>query len=407
MNKKQIKSGFFIALGVVSILFFIPAQAATIPPSNPFYPFQNAMRSLRRSFTFKPVGKALLEVRLTNERVSDIEQVLRAPYEESVLETALAAYTVELDALVASAKGATDDRVMDGVIDIVLRHGMLFDDVIAREGVRFESGVRDEIRRVKKDLSGLAPAVFGERAGEVLRIRGGAVILGHADLFAEIRAAEILTALEMQARSVALTYDSERLKDDLIMAFVGKVKSGVAMLEELPGVAGDELLRLQVLDEMRGRVLDLETRNALTAAREHMLEKAKTNRRITVRVVRDTLDYVRSMNEAAGIRNEQIIYLTEQAERFLENNAYEIAFQHASSAASAVNNAVLLSKITKKDLQQEVLLIKKQYDAAQHKPALIEKRIAAIADMIGRVSARETIRALREMKLALGSSLPF
>lgn len=402
--KKQIKSGFFVALAALAMLVSSSAQAATIPPSNPFYPFQNAVRSLRRSFTFNPIGKALLEVRLTNERMSDIEQVARASYEEQTLETALAAYTVELDALVASAKGVTDDRVADGVVSIILRHGMLFDDLIAREGVRLGSDMRDEIYRVQKDINGLAQAVFGERAGGVLRTRGGSIIAGNPDLFKEIRAAEILTALAMQARSVALTKDSERLKDDLITVFVAKVKAGVVRVEELSGVAGDELLRLQVLDEARGRTFDLETRNALTVAREHMLEKAKANRRITALVVREKLDYTHGMNEAAGIRNEQITYLIEQAEKFLANNAYEIAFQHAVSAASAVNNAVLLSKMTKKDLQQEVLFVKKQYDAAHPQPALIEKRIAAIADMIGRVSALETLAALREVKFALAAS---
>lgn len=404
MNKKQIKSGFFIALAAVALCIALSAQAATIPPSNPFYPFQNAVRSLRRSLTFNPIGKALLEVRLTNERMSDVEQVARASYEEQTLETALAAYTVGLDALVASAQGVTDDRVADGVVNIVLRHGMLFDDLIAREGVRLGSDMRDEIHRAQKDINGLAQAVFGERAGGVLRTRGGAIIASIPDLFKEIRAAEILTALAMQARSVALTKDSERLKDDLIAAFVAKVKEGVVLLEELPGVAGDELLRLQVLDEARGRTLDLETRNALTVAREHMLEKAKANRRITALVVREELDYTHDMNEAAGIRNEQITYFIEQAEKFLANDAYEIAFQHAVSAASAVNNAVLLSTITKQDLRQEVLLIKKQYDMARPKPAFIEKRIAVIADMIERVSARETLAALREVKFALTAS---
>lgn len=403
--KKQIKSGFFVALAAVAMLILSSAQAATIPPSNPFYPFQNVVRSLRRGLTFNPVGKALLELRLMNERVSDIEQVLRAPYEESALKTALAAYMVEFDALVALAKGISDDRVMDGVVDIVMRHGMLFDDVIAREGARFGSEMRDVMHQIKKNINGLAQAVFGERAGEVLRIRGGAVIAGNSDPFKEIRAAEILTALEMQARSVALTKNSEWLKDDLIMAFVGKVKRGDVLLEELPGVAGDELLRLQVLDEARGRMFDLEMRNALTVAREHMLEKAKANRRITTLVVREKLDYAYRVNEAAGTHNEQIMYFIEQAEKFLANNGYEIAFQHAVSAASAVNNAVLLSKTTKKDLQQEVLLIKKQYDAANVKPALMEKRIAAIADMIGRMSVLETLAALREVKLALGSSV--
>jgi len=109
------------------------------------------------------------------------------------------------------------------------------------------------------------------------------------------------------------------------------------------------------------------------------------------------------MVESAGIHNEQVMYLTKEAEKFLADNGYEIAFQHASAAASLVNNAVLLSKITKKDLQQEVLLVKKQYDAANPKPALMENRIAAIADMIGRVSAAETLGALREVKLALSS----
>lgn len=398
--KKQIKSGFFVFFGALSIVVCASAQAATIPPGNPFYSFQNAVRSLRRGLTFNPVGKAFLELRLTNERMSDIEQVLRAPYEESSLETAFAAYRHELDALSSTARGITNDRVLDGMVDIVIRHGMSFDDLIVREEAVFGSDLRDQIEVVKKDMAGLLTEVFGERAGAVMRAHTGASIAGNPSPFKELRAAEIITALEIQTRSVEFTKDSERLKDDLIIAFVGAVKRGDALLEELPGSGGDELLRFQALDEARGKILDLETRNALTIAREHALNKAKASRRMTARAVREAIDYARIM-AAAGIRNEQITYFIEQAEKFLADNAYDIAFQHAVSANIVVNKTLLLSAITKKDLREDIAFVKKQYDAAQQKSAFIEKRIAAIADMIGRASAAEIIAALREVKFAL------
>ena len=90
--KKLVKTAFFIALMGSITAEIAWAKGANLPPGNPFYFVQDGVRSIRRAFTFNPLGKALLEIRLVNERRQDLEQELINGTDDQALQTAFEAY---------------------------------------------------------------------------------------------------------------------------------------------------------------------------------------------------------------------------------------------------------------------------------------------------------------------------
>lgn len=384
MMKKLVKTAFFVYL----LAGIAVAEAATIPPGNPFYAVQNGVRSLRRAFTFNPTGKALLEARLMNERLLDVETVTRLNPDPAAQELAGTAYTDEADVFAASAKGIGDERVFDAVLEIALGHSARFSGVPEHEAL-FMKMVR------------LPRVVWGVEAGGIIRARFMKAISGMPDGLKEVRGLELLNALELESPAPEFVKDIERVKDDVAVALAARVKRGDGMLEAASAAPARATLRFMALEEARVRSVDLEARNSLTRARERVLAEAAASRAIHASSVREALLYVKELAAEAGVRPEQAAYFTEQAAKFLSENAYGIAFPHAVSAGMAVNNAVLLANITKKDLREDVTIVKKQYDALTVKPQGVEKRIAAVADAINRVPAAETLAALRDIKLTL------
>ncbi len=401
--KKIAKRAFFIALGLAPAVFFSPVYAAGLPPGNPFYPFQKGLWQLQRVFTFNPIAKVLLEIRLVNERQIDIARLLVVRADESAFVRAFQAYSDELKIFSEQIKGIQDNTALTGAAQIFIEHTAFFNDVLGNSAVVANDDLRAQVIAIKEMLAQVALGIFENSAGGAFRTRIRAAAVSAADPFKELRAVEALIALEDKTLSADALKKIEFAKDSILAVFIGKVKRGDIAVEKIDWIQGNALARFEALDAARSLVNDLETRNVLIRARARALKQAEINHAITPVAVRELINYVKNISETFGVSNEQKIYFIEQASVFFENAGYSIAFQHAVSARGAVMNLLMEKTVAKKDLQEEIMVLKTEYDEMK-KSIFMEKRIAALADMIGRFPTGTILAAIREVKLTLAFS---
>ena len=399
--KKQIISGFFIAHGVVLGFSAGVAQAATLPPGNPFYFVQDGVRSLRRALTFSPVSRATLELRLVAERRADIKQVLTAGNDDQTVFTALAAYDDEVDSLATYAKGIGDDNVLTGVAGLFISHTAFFNTALTNKDVASSVGLRSAVIASRDSLTRLVTETFGQNGHGAFRSRAQAYVAADADTYRELYALDALAGLSRVVVSPNMTREIALFKEDMATALVGKLKKGSVTADKLVALSGDPLMRFYSIAAMRDRAGDIETKNVLTLASQNVLRSAAESRLMTAHEARTAIAHATSLAALQGTKNEQVDYFIQQANRFLGDAAYDLAFQHGVLAAGAAADIILLNTLPADDLRSELALVKRDYDAVRVKPAFIDKRIAAVADAIGRVSAKDTLAAIREIKLVL------
>ena len=399
--KKQIISGFFIAHGVIFALFTGSANAATLPPGNPFYFVQDGMRSLRRALTFNAVSKALLELRLVSERRADIKEVLVAGKDDEVIFTALRAYDDEVDSLTTVARGIGDSQVFTGVAELFMTHTQFFNTVLVGKSVVGSVGVRSGVIASRENLINLVLEVFGQNGHGAFRSRAQEFVTTDTGAYRELYALDALAGLATVVASPDMTREIGLFKEDMATVLVGKLKRGLVTADNLASLSGDPRMRFYSIAAMRDRAGDVETKNILTLASQSVLKAAAEARFMTAHEARAAIAHAASVAAMQGVKSDQASYFIQQANRFMGEGAYDLAFQHGVLASGAATDTLLLNTLSAQDLREELAFVKLQYDAVRVKPAFIDKRIAAVADAIGGVPARETLVAIREIKLVL------
>ena len=399
--KKQTVSGFFIAGAASFALISGSAAAATLPPGNPFYFMQDGMRSLRRTFTFNSVGKALLEIRLVGERQADIAEVMTANKDESVVRAAFSAYGDEVQTLSDAVRGMGDDRVLGGIADLLLAHGEFLGGIAVSGSVP-----ADAVTDAKRRLAGLAIAAFGDAPVGAFRARIGSLVEQGSGEYPEIMAAETLVGFQFEAERTGRTAFAREIrftKYELEVSFIGRMKGGTASVAAIAQLTGDRVARMYVLEEMRARVGDVETKTAIGFVERQVASVMLSERLLGASVAREAIMRAAGAVAATGAKaSDEAAYFIDQANMFLMNNAYDLSLQNAVAAYVSATNAAIDGSATGDDLRAEIASLKRRYDGLRAvKPAFIEKRISVIADMAGKAPARDTLAAIREMKLIL------
>lgn len=405
--KKQIISGFFIAQAVLFGLSYGFAEAATLPPGNPFYFMQDSVRSLRRAFTFSSVSKALLELRLVSERRRDIAEILTAGKDDEVILAAFKAYDDEVAMLAEYAKGMGDDRVLTGVAGVFAKHTRFFNNSLSNAGVAESVAVRAAALVTRDNLAHLVLEVFGQNGHGAFRSRFAGIIAEDRDAYRELYALDALAMLGQQISSSEMAREIALAKDDMAITLLGKLKKGLVASDKIGSLGSDPLMRFYSVAAVRDRAGDLETKNVLTLLGQTILQDAVQARLITAQTARAAIGYAAAVLGMQGAKGAETDYFIQQANKFFGDSAYDLAFQHGVLAFGAATESLLVNTLSAQDLREEVALVKQQYDAVRVKPAFIEKRIAAIADMASRTvvserpPAREVLAAIREVKLVL------
>lgn len=405
--KRQIISGFFIAQAVLFGLSYGFAEAATLPPGNPFYFMQDSVRSLRRAFTFNIVSKALLELRLVSERRADIGEILIAGKDNETAIAALQAYDNEVATLIEYAKGTGDDRVLLGVASVFVKHTRFFNDSLGNGGMTESVVVRTALLASRDNLAHLVLEVFGQNGHGAFRSRFTGIIAQDGDAYRELYALDALAELIQQVLSPEMTREIALAKEDMAITLLGKLKKGSVVADKIGSLGNDPLTRFYSVAAVRDRASDVETKNVLTLLSQNILQNASQARLMTAQTARAAINYASFINGMQGAKSEDTRYFIQQANKFIGDSAYDLAFQHGVLASSAATESLLINTLSTQDLREEVALLKQQYDAVRVKPAFIDKRIAAIADMAAKTAvaerslARDMLAAIREVKLVL------
>lgn len=406
--KKQIVSGFFVAIAASAMLSSGNAEAATLPPGNPFYFVQDGMRSLRRTFTFSPVSRALLEARLVGEREADIAKVVGAGKDEAVIGDAFVAYGEEVKALRAAAEGIDDERVLSSVGSILVGNNRFFNELIGDDVFKADANGRDAVLFARGSLADLAIGTFGGDRADGFASRVISIARRDGSAYAEISAAEALMSLELGIAdagkgSESLVRALKIAKDDLLIAFIGKLKAGSVSLNKVIDLPGDEAVRLYVFEEMRIRAHDADTKGKLAQAEQRLVADIAASRLATAASVQEAIARaIRTKTGLSARSGEEAAYFAEQAGTLLMNNAYDLAFQNAVMAYVSASEASFLANAVPDELREAIVIMKRRYDALPGaKPAFVEKRIGAIADMAGTALPQATLAAIREIQLVL------
>ncbi len=368
---------FFIVLLVIPVLVFAQARQPGLLPSNPFYFAKESLRQLRRALTFDQTAKAELELKFLEEKAGEIQKLRRLrPNDKESLEISLNAYRYGLSLL----KGYLDnsnDGLRPKVMDWALRHSQLF--------------ITLGIEELEQEIVKLLVFYFDrDAAAQSVNKQTGK--------FKELRAAETFQAAVSKIEAL-------KLIDDLLLIFIARVQNGRITTEELFNLPGDLLVRIQVLDQVRERVIDPEMKSQINLWRQRLLELAGEEGLITAGVVKNLID---SLRLAATDRQSQ--YLLEQAEKLFDDGSYLAAFGYLTSANAVIGNEVLSLDFTKNGWSEELALVKAEYDnlvkvsGGRQNPTLLllANRIAFLSDLArNKPQSEDILSGLREVKLML------
>lgn len=234
-------------------------------PTNPFYFFKEWRRGLQRLFTFNPVAKARLELKITNEKAAEaakIKEVL-VDDDEAVLE-ALANYEeaqarlrARLESLRETSENPNVERLLEELADRSVRHIKLFDELSQKTKNESAKSAINNIRAriVESAAAGSDKDDPAEFAAKLER----ALIESKGSELKHLRSIEIID--ELSDKVAEPTQEKlEDLREIFVERFSEDVKKAVdrrgseevgQKLGELPG---DAARRTVIIEEIRRKV---------------------------------------------------------------------------------------------------------------------------------------------------------
>jgi len=162
-------TGFLLVSFLMTSLVF--AQTASevenvgLLPTNPFYFLKNWKHGIQRFFTFNPISKAELELRITNQKAVELKKVREImPDNEQGITKALQNYQkshdrlrLKLEALTETSQNPNVDRLLDKLADRIVRHEKLFDEI-------FQKAKHDTIKAVIRNVRARIEETVGAAA---------------------------------------------------------------------------------------------------------------------------------------------------------------------------------------------------------------------------------------------------
>lgn len=241
-------------------------EEPTLLPTNPLYFLKEAGRSFRRFFTFNPVAKAELELRIANQKAAETKKVQELmPDNAEALSKALENYQeaqerlkARLEALRETSENPNVDKLLEQLTDRSVKHLKVIDEV--GEKLKDNKEVKALVEETKEKISEtvakgaekdnperfslkLEKALVETSGGNLKHMRSVEII----DAFQNTASEEVKDELEKLRGdfSARLTEDLEELLKK--EGKEGEVRIQTA-LEELPG---DRMRRAVILEEIR------------------------------------------------------------------------------------------------------------------------------------------------------------
>jgi len=256
-------------------------------PTNPFYFLKEWRRGLQRIFIFNAIERLESDLDILHDKAIELKKLQEiSQHNLTDLSRALQNYQVSaerlqthLEALKETSLNPNLDRLLNKLTERLLRHQILFDDLRGKS--EFQSDFRLELDGAQNSVNLIfaviinrldSPDKFKERLVRAADSQSGEL--------KELRLAEVLDRLEEKlsgpSREAVLNE-----KENLLLKFSGRlegqslVQSPEAILPRLEQLAGDQLRRLKLLDEVRESISNPDLKNQLNVIRQRIVEKAQ------------------------------------------------------------------------------------------------------------------------------------
>jgi len=229
-------------------------------PTNPFYFLKEWGRGVRRVFTFNPVTKAELELRIANEKAAEAKQVEEiAPENAGAVAEAVQNYEeaqirlrVRLESLKETSKNPNVDRLLNELTDRTVKHQKLFDELAKKFENAGEVKTAVEAAKDKLGEAAAAGALKDDPAKFAAKLENALIASKGGDL-KHVQSVELIDRL--QEKTAEKTWESlerlkrdfsERLKEDIEKVLEKDSSAKVrAAIEELPGDASRRSILLE------------------------------------------------------------------------------------------------------------------------------------------------------------------
>ena len=385
--KKALKKAFFLAL-LIPLLASGRSAYPSLLPSNPFYFTKEGVRNLRRALTFNPLNRVDLELRIVDERLSEILKLASIKNADlSSMEGALDGYRESLEYLDSHLglikDGGQTAKLLDELVELILTHNQFLDDLLVSLSDKIDLSAKVEEARTSSSLL-LKNTLNKLQTSEEFRLRVKKMITSYKNSARELRTLEFLHNIDVF------------LKNDLLINLASRIGRGDLSFKVIENLPGDLILRLQLLDEAREKIFDVFSKSQIAFSRQQLLEKI---------VTLNLLDQERLENNFMNVQsasriNEQVKHLLSESKKALSDRNYVVALSQISLAQALVNNLAFEFSLTNQDLLREINLVKQEYNlfSGKSRNLFLEKQIQDLLNKPSFVGLVELKLILAEMR---------
>lgn len=336
-------------------------------PTNPFYFIKEWQRGVKSFFTVSAVKRAELELAVIREKSAEIKKL------QAINPSRFSANEYALDLtgrILRQAEFYLESGQKTSVVETAA--------VLPFSGEQWD-GVIAELRPLleKKEVAGM----FFAKELEKIAPEAGQKAIG-------------------------------RLKENLLLRFLGRAAADLRVLELLPR---ESFATVEFLDDLKEYSKErTNLKNSLNQVRQGILDWAKENKKASRQEVNKLISQAEALNnQSAVILSEKAQFNLTQAKASLEALNFSDAFGQASLASAAVLKALNQSLAAEPDLASDIKELKAEYDRlsalakdknADLKPLFsqTEKILVKAADLLKEKAVSEHLQVLvREAKILL------
>lgn len=355
-------------------------SAAGILPTNPFYFLKNWSRGVQSLFVRSPIKRAEMALGVLDNKMEELRGVVRIlPESDEALAAAARNYEAgaaeAMARLVAVSPDGAGAQVFLRAAELAGRHFVLTDDfylAVRREGGR--RALREAHEAAGEFFTAAASeaaenAAFFERLKAVAEsIKGDAAYLRRAEFFDELAETAIDEILPAEHAILLL------MREDALARFAGAsaAYSETEFFERAAAVLSEVISaprRLRMLDGAR-ELVSGEARRRLTVLRQELARQAKdegvigeTEAREAMRIAEEVLVlFGEEASRAVSSYLDRARFHLKEAEQLYAVEEFAAAFDQASLARSAAEEASLVASLSEEDFQALIDELRSRYD---------------------------------------------
>ncbi|TSC88930.1 MAG: hypothetical protein G01um10143_827 [Parcubacteria group bacterium Gr01-1014_3] len=387
--KLSVLAVILAGLTVSSVAFAQEGGYVGLLPSNPFYFLKELRRDVRKILAFKEIRKLELEIETANEKAAELRKMEEiTPENHEALADAIENYSGQLSVLLSRVEQIKEtsqnpelDRLLNLLIINTLRHYAVLNAILLNS--ELDADIRSQIY----DLQGVMMSLLGnltiridsiekfiDRLENALTVENGGIN--------DLKAAEFLSALEEKMAGEHRNSVSA-LKEDFLIKLSGQLEGGlilsgdVSLLSLLSVDAGNRQLRLNVLEELRERLVNNDIKTELNLLRQRLLEEILKEEGIggvqALAIIDEAKALMEQLDEKVGERegdvNGSVKLLMErakfnlmQAESLYRQENFSGALGQATSAIAIIKSALNQLSASSDGWAKQAQVLKTQYD---------------------------------------------